>query len=103
MIDNSIGDAVAKLLADALVVNRSLKKLDLRRNVFGSDGAAALEAALKGDADGVGGNSVLTHLHVNKNAKVTAEQRRSIFTLTEANKARERRDRFNKESRSAEL
>lgn len=33
LIDNSIGDAVARILAKALKVSRTLRKLDLRRTV----------------------------------------------------------------------
>jgi Ran GTPase-activating protein (RanGAP) involved in mRNA processing and transport len=100
LTDNSVGDAVGTHLADALVVNRSLRRLDLRNNLFGDKVAEAFEAAL---SDGASPNRRLTHLHLNGNKKCSKERKSALYTLTEANKARERRDRFGKGARSEEL
>ena len=42
---NSIGDASAQALAEALKTNKALKELDLRLNSIGDAGAQALDEA----------------------------------------------------------
>jgi len=84
LIDNSIGDAVARILAKVLRVNRTLRKLDLRRNVIASDGEPHSKRRWhwrggEGNSDSAS-NNVIAHLHINKNAKVTTEQPQFIHS-----------------------